>query len=212
MSTRIPVESYERQSKRWPCSGRHILAHFDDDTVVVYQAFRPSIAAYATEHQRFGGPEFSFSRMSWVKPNFLWMMHRSGWGTKEGQEATLAVWLRRRGFETLLTEAVHSNFVPEVYGREEDWRAALAHSSVRLQWDPDHDPHGAPLARRAVQLGLRGDTLRRYAEEWILAVEDISSFVTEQRQRLRDGNSIDTPSERVMPIADTRLAMRIGIE
>ena len=37
----------------------------------------------------FGGA-FSLDRMSWIKPNFLWMMFRSGWGTKEGQEVTLA--------------------------------------------------------------------------------------------------------------------------
>jgi len=27
--------------------------------------------------------------MSWIKPNFLWMMYRCGWGTKEGQQVTL---------------------------------------------------------------------------------------------------------------------------
>lgn len=28
---------------------------------------------------------------------------------------------------------------------------------VRVQWDPDHDPHGEPLGfRRAIQLGLKG--------------------------------------------------------
>ena len=35
----------------------------------------------------------------------------------------------------------------------------MAASEVRLQWDPDHDPHGRPLARRALQLGLRGEAL-----------------------------------------------------
>ena len=65
----------------WPKEGRHILAQFDDDTVIVYQAYRPSIGRYAAEHGAFGG-DFSYSRMSWVKPNFLWMMYRSGWGTQ----------------------------------------------------------------------------------------------------------------------------------
>jgi len=27
---------------------------------------------------------------------------------------------------------------------------------VRLQWDPDHSPKGEKLARRAIQLGLKG--------------------------------------------------------
>ena len=46
------------------------LVAYDDETIVVYQAYRPDIAAYAVEHEQFGGP-WSFGRMSWIKPNFL---------------------------------------------------------------------------------------------------------------------------------------------
>ena len=76
--------SYSKQTRKWPQSGRHILAQFDADSIIVYQAYRAAIARHAVEHQRFGG-DFSYSRMSWIKPNFLWMMFRSGWATKEGQ-------------------------------------------------------------------------------------------------------------------------------
>ena len=34
----IPTEPYLEQQSRWPSSGRHILAHFDEKTIVVYQA------------------------------------------------------------------------------------------------------------------------------------------------------------------------------
>jgi hypothetical protein len=111
----------------------------------------------------------------------------------------------------MLGDAVHSSFVPDVYGREEDWRAAVARSSVRLQWDPDHDPHGAPLERRAIQLGLRGETLRRYATEWIVEIEDASSFVSEQRERLAGRRPIETPREHVLPVPDARVAARLGL-
>lgn len=48
------VQSYvEQRDKEWPKRGRHILAQYDDDSVVVYQAFRPEIADYAVEHQRY---------------------------------------------------------------------------------------------------------------------------------------------------------------
>ena len=86
---------YVDQARGWPQSGRHILAQFDADSIYVYQAYRPSIARFAVEHQKFGG-EFSLNRMSWIKPNFLWMMYRAGWATKEGQEHILAVRLRRK--------------------------------------------------------------------------------------------------------------------
>jgi hypothetical protein len=71
--------------------------------------------------------------------------------------------------------------VPEVYGSHGAWKEALARSPVRLQWDPDHGPSGGPVERRAIQLGLRGEVLAKYAREWLLDVEDISDFVTEQR-------------------------------
>ena len=53
--------------------------------------------------------------MSWIKPNFLWMMYRCGWATKEGQEVVLALWLRRAGFNELLASAVPSSHDPHRY-------------------------------------------------------------------------------------------------
>src|SRR5262249_25375113 len=150
----------------------------------VYQAYRPAIGQFAAEHGYFGGP-FSLERMSWVKPNFLWMMYRCGWGTKQGQEVVLAVWLHRRAFDEVLRQAVHSAFVPEVYASRDEWQQAVARSSVRLQWDPDHDPTGEKVERRAIQLGLRGDVLACYAREWIIRIEDVSPFVSDQARQAR---------------------------
>lgn len=148
---RLITELYQTQEARWPKSGRHILAQYDADSIVVYQAYKPNIGHFAAEHGCFGG-EFSFDRMSWIKPNFLWMMYRSGWGTKEGQEVTLAVRIRRTAFDDILRVAVHSTFVPEVHPSHADWQAAVSQSSVRLQWDPDHHPSGAKLERRPFNL------------------------------------------------------------
>ncbi|HEU4557133.1 MAG TPA: DUF4291 domain-containing protein [Longimicrobium sp.] len=208
----LATEPYLAQVERWPRCGRHVLAQFDDESVVVYQAYRPAIGHYAARHQRFGG-EFSFTRMSWVKTNFLWMMYRSGWGTKPGQEVTLAVRIRRAGFDQLLREAVHSSFAPEVYADHAAWEAAVAGSSVRLQWDPDHDPTGAKVERRAVQLGLRGEVLAAYARDWIVEISDISPFVVEQRSHARPPySSLVTPCEDVYPVVDEGVATRLGVD
>ncbi|WP_165248068.1 DUF4291 domain-containing protein [Paludisphaera soli] len=205
------TEPYLSQNARWPRSGRHILAQFDADSVVIYLAYRPEIGHFAARNGYFGG-EFSLSRMSWVKPNFLWMMYRSGWGTKEGQEVTLAVRLRRHAFNEILRLAVHSSFTPEVYGTQEEWRRAVAGSDVRLQWDPDHGPAGNPLERRAIQLGLRGDVLARYAREWLLGVEVISDFVAEQRENAKAPyERLVTPREEVYPVADPLVVNRLGV-
>lgn len=61
---RLVTEPYAEQVKVWPKEGRHILAQFDTETVIVYQAYNPAIGTYAVEHGTFGG-EFSYSRMSW---------------------------------------------------------------------------------------------------------------------------------------------------
>ena len=210
---KLVTEPYPDQLRRWPASGRHILAHFDETAVVVYQAYRPAIGRFATEHQRFGG-EFSLSRMSWIKPNFLWMMYRSGWGTKLGQEVTLAVHLRRAAFEDILGKAVHTTYVPELHGSLEGWKAALAEAPVRLQWDPDHDPCGAKQERRALQLGLAGEVLSRFAQEWILKLEVISGFVSQQRlhAQANEFSVLVTPREHVYPVKNAEVASRLGID
>ncbi len=209
----LQTEPYLVQKERWPAMGRHILAQYDDQSVVVYQAYRPAIGHFAARHGFFGG-EFSMTRMSWIKPNFLWMMYRSGWGTKAGQEVTLAIRLRRDAFDTILAQAVHSSFVPEIYGDEATWKAAVAQSAVRLQWDPDHAPNGAKCERRAMQLGLRGEVLARYAREWPLAITDISDFVAQQRPHAHFAATYDqllTPREEMYPVQDAQTATRVGV-
>ncbi len=86
--------------------------------------------------------------MSWVKTNFLWMMYRAGWATKNGQERILAMWVKRDGFDQILSQALT--------GQDEKERG-VKRSHVRLQWDPDHTPSGTSVQRRAVQLGLRDE-------------------------------------------------------
>ncbi len=46
------TQLYSTQVKQhWPQEGMHILAQYDEDSVVVYQAYQPQIADYAVEHQ-----------------------------------------------------------------------------------------------------------------------------------------------------------------
>jgi len=211
--TTLRTEAFSAQAARWPASGRHILAHYDDTTVVVYQAYRPSIGRSTAEAGYFGGGGFSLGRMSWIKPNFLWMMYRCGWATKEGQEVVLAVWIDRAGLDEILGLAVPSSFDKRRYADRAAWSAAVQGSEVRLQWDPDHDPYGKPVDRRAIQLGLRGSILASYARPWIRRVEDITPYVRDQRARLQRGGvaALETPSERPYPCVAPTAAV-LGID
>ncbi|GHO86604.1 DUF4291 domain-containing protein [Dictyobacter formicarum] len=198
---KLLTSSYLEQQAQWPQTGHHILAQYDEESIVVYQAYNRSIGHFAACNGHFGGRHFSFERMSWIKPNFLWMMYRNGWGQKENQEVTLAIRLRRSAFDSLLAAAVPSSYWADVFPSQEEWKRAVATSEVRLQWDPDHSPTGRKLERRALQLGLRGSVLQSYARDWILEIEDISAFVEEQRPftRTEKDARLFTPREMVYP-------------
>src|SRR5205814_3828738 len=113
----------------------------------------------------------------------------------------------------ILERVVHSTFKPDVYSSEVEWKSALKQSAVRLQWDPDHDPSGARAERRAIQLGLSGDVLARYAREWIVDIQDISEFVREQRENARSApyTELVTPREDVYAVTEPGLARRLGL-
>ncbi len=190
----LNLDYYPRQKAGWPKEGKHILAHYNDKLVVVYQAYNRAIADYAASHGTFRGcPDFSLTRMTWIKTSFLWMMYRSNWGRKPNQEATLAIWLKREGFDTLLRMVKHS-------------RKGEGPSGVRIQWDPDHTPKGGDARRRAIQLGMRGKVVERYMDEWIAKIEDISGFVTESR--VLPPEELKIPEERLY-ITDDRAIMKI---
>jgi len=210
---RIPTASYAEQSQHWPQSGWHILAHFDDETIIVYQAYRPEIGNFAAEHGYFGG-EFKYTRMSWIKPNFLWMMYRSDWGRSKGQEVILAVRLRRSFFDSLLGQAVASSFRSSGFSSQDEWKAAVNRSDVRLQWDPDHLPNGGKCERRAIQLGLRGEALEAYGKCEAIEIIDVSDFVAEQRANIESWKSgtLMTPIERAYMPDEDRVAQHLGLD
>src|SRR5262249_4826548 len=99
---------------------REIRADFDRETIVVYHAWSPAIANAAIRARRFV-PPLSFHRMTWIKPSFLWLMHRSNWGQKNGQERTLAVRITRKGWERALSLPVPTSFVPGLFASPDEW-------------------------------------------------------------------------------------------
>ena len=207
----LQTELYRTQQAIWPETGRVILAQYDADSVVVYQAYRPQIGHFAANHGYFGG-EFKLSRMSWIKPNFLWMMYRSGWASKEGQEVVLAVRIKRTAFDKILAQAVNSSFKPELFESRCEWESEVEKSDVRIQWDPDHAPSGAKEERRAIQLGLRGEVLYKYSREWIVDITDVSDFVREQSSNVSSNlDELITPRERPYPVSDPKTIRRLRL-
>ncbi len=152
---------------------KEIRAVFDDDTITVYQAYRKEIALPAVENQKFI-PPFKMDRMTWVKPSFLWMMYRCGWAHKEGQEHVLAIKIKREGLRWALDNSCLSHFNSEIHNSREEWEEKLKQSPVRIQWDPERDIHLEKLNYRSIQIGLSGEAVNKYVNEWIISITDIT--------------------------------------
>ncbi|MFJ2785820.1 MULTISPECIES: DUF4291 domain-containing protein [unclassified Streptomyces] len=170
-----------------------IRADYDARTIVVYQAYAPAIADPALSAGRFVAP-FSFQRMTWIKPSFAWLMHRSNWGRKSGQERVLAVRITREGWEEALSQAVLTTADP----------AAVAQAAVHVQWDPERSPRGAALNHYSVQVGIGRHLIRAFTDEWIVSLTDLTPQVRKAASLLQTGHAARAqrllPPERTYPL------------
>lgn len=179
-----------------PVPLRQIRARHTDTTVTVYQAYAPGIGRPAARDGRFPG-SWKRERMTWIKPSFLWMMYRCGWGRKENQETVLAVDITRSGFEWALRHACLSHFVPALHGDRDAFRRRLREAPARVQWDPERDLHLNPLPHRSLQLGLAGEAAARYADEWITAITDVTPLAHRIHGLVREGRTDE--ARRLLP-------------
>ncbi len=190
-----------------------IRAAYAESTITVYQAYSPEIGLPTVREGRF--PDgWKRDRMTWIKPSFLWMMYRCGWGAKAGQETVLAVEISRDGFEWALRHACLSSYVRGVHPDRATWQRQLKRSPARVQWDPERDLRLQPLPYRSLQLGLSGEAVRRYADEWTVAVRDVTPLAHEIHALVGAGD-VDSaarllPHERPYPAADEPLAHLLG--
>ncbi|MEV6600532.1 DUF4291 domain-containing protein [Actinoplanes sp. NPDC051346] len=157
---------------------RQIRAVYDEHTITVYQAYPEEIAGPAVHAGRFVDP-FKRERMTWIKPSFLWMMYRCGWATKPGQERVLAVQITRAGFDWALTQACPSHHDPSSGESPEEWSRRLRRSDIRVQWDPERSLHLEVLPYRSLQLGIGGDAVGRYVDDWTVSITDVTALVRE---------------------------------
>jgi Domain of unknown function (DUF4291) len=193
---------------------REIRANYDATSIVVYQAYREQIARPALACQRFV-PPFWLNRMTWIKPSFLWMMERSNWGRKPGQEYVLAVRITRAGWNEALSGAVLTAPERSVYPDAEEWRRQLEQTSIIVQWDPERSLRGATLQVDSIQVGLSRRVIERYVNEWTVEISDCTPLVRKLRDLIANGRASQAqrllPRERVYPV-EAGVARRLGME
>ncbi|MGW0700089.1 DUF4291 domain-containing protein [Streptomyces sp. NPDC002867] len=178
-------------------------------TITVYQAYTPGIGLPAARAGRFPAA-WKRDRMTWIKPSFLWMMYRCGWGAKEGQETVLAVEMTREGFEWALEHACLAHYEHGLHPDRATWKRQLKRAPARVQWDPERDLHLQPLPYRSLQLGLAGEAARRYADEWTVSITDITALAQKIHAHVQEGD-LDAarrllPPEHPYPVRDGLLA------
>ena len=183
---------------------RQIRAHYGDRTIRVYQAYSNAIANTAIKHQAFVSPPFSMERMTWIKPSFLWMMYRAGWGQKDdGQKRILAIDITREGFEWALGHSCLSHPGDQ---DKSTWKKIKAAHPVRIQWDPERNLRLAPLEHRSIQIGLSKQAVVLYCQEWIQAITDITPQVQEIHGWVQSGDLEEAiaqlPTERPYPLSE----------
>ena len=182
---------------------REIRADYDATTLVIYQAYSPAVADPALAAQRFV-PPFSCGRMTWIKPSFLWLMERSSWAQKSGQERILAVRIKRSGWEEALSLGVLTEAEPRVYPNYGDWERRFAQAKVHIQWDPERSLRGSSLSYGSIQVGLSRHIIQRYVEEWTVSIEDLTPKVRKIAMLLRSGRESQAkallPHERLYPL------------
>ena len=185
-------------------NNKDIYAVYNDETIRVYQAYSQAIAEPALEHQRFVA-SFKIERMTWIKPSFLWMMYRAGYGHKDdGQRRILAIDITHAGFRWALEHSCGS-YIPEDMSRQ-DWDALKARTPVRIQWDPERDIRHNALDHRSIQIGLKGEAVKRYVNDWIVRIEDITPIAHKMYDHIQAGEDDAAralcPEERLYAMID----------
>ncbi|MBA2682165.1 MAG: DUF4291 domain-containing protein [Ktedonobacteraceae bacterium] len=190
-----------------------IRADYDAQSITVYQAYQKAIALPAIQNKRFV-PPFSLNRMTWIKPSFLWLMERSNWGLKAGQEMILAIRITRQGWEEALSHAVLTSHDPRVYRHYAEWEAQLKKALVHVQWDPERTLRGKRLPVKSIQVGLSRHIIGKYVNEWTIEIRDITPLVRKMYGLLQEGQEARAkgllPKERVYPL-NQALGERLGI-
>lgn len=155
------------------------VGEWDIEGVYLYQAFCNDIADWAIANQRLGGPKFNTTRMTWIKPSLAWMLYRSGYGKKPGQNRVLKIKLSHCAIADVLRQCKCVNTNKETRSKSS---ADDGVSNGIVQWDPERDIMSADgkeprmmLRRRAIQIGLKGRLSEQYVNS-ILSIQDVTEL------------------------------------
>ncbi|EAY31762.1 DUF4291 domain-containing protein [Microscilla marina] len=191
-----------------------IRALYTPKHIALYAAFSSSIANVALKSQQLL-PPFSYDRMTWVKPSYLWMMYRSDWAQKDNMQRILRIWIKRIDWELALKEAILTTPEAHVYNDAKKWRKQLDKARVRVQWDPERDIQNKHLSFKSIQVGIMPSLAETYAKKWIAKIEDVTPLTQHIRslvvaQQFEQATQL-LPKEQAYPVeAELKRILGIG--
>jgi hypothetical protein len=193
---------------------QEIRAEFDKKTITVYQAYNEEIALPAIKNNKFENP-FSFNRMTWIKPSYLWLMERSNWGEKSNQDYILGIKIKRECWEKALSLGVLTHPDKDVYASGFEWEKQFSEAKVHIQWDPERTLRGEKLEERSIQVGISRFLIEEFNNEWIAEIINLTPLTKKINQLRKIGKHKEAkkllPQEKNYPL-DSQIEKRIGIK
>jgi hypothetical protein len=167
-----------------PSSPREFIAEYDADFVHFYQAYSDRIADAALRDGRFSDG-WRPDRATWIKPSIEWMLYRSGYARKPGQERVLRLGIRHADLLDILGRSLIADFVP-ADGDERARVSAMDRHPVRVQWDPARDLALRRMPWRAIQIGITSRVAERFRDRWVATIEDVTATVRRIEAAVRE--------------------------
>ena len=115
--------------------------------------------------------------------------------------------ITRSGFEWALARACLSHHDRDRYADHAEWARELKASPVRVQWDPERTLRLGALPYRSLQVGLSGEAVHRYVDEWLVSLTDVTPLAREIHALVRANDETAArallPEERDYPLPAT---------
>jgi len=192
---------------------QEIRANYDQRSITLYQAYNKQIALPAIQNNRFEKP-FSFNRMTWIKPSYLWLMERSNWANKSNQEIIVGIKMKKVCFDKVLSLGVLTNPDKDIYSSGLEWEEQFKTAKIHIQWDPERTLRGGKLQERSIQVGISRYLIEEYNDYWIEEIVDLTPLTRKINQLRKSGKYKE--AKRLLPLEKTysvspEIEKRIGI-
>ena len=116
----------------------------------------------------------------------------------------LAIKMTHANFRKLLSQSI-------VVHNGRKLTAEQREKPVRIQWDPERNPWLDILPYRSIQIGIGPEISRKWAEQWVDAIEDVTEMASDLKRLLDEKTEVEVgdlikmslmPSEREYDVGE----------